>query len=71
MWTDPIVEELHKTREKHAKTFQYDLKAMFDDLKKHEQQSGMTYVSLPIKRHASKRPKASSKSKEFATASNH
>jgi len=34
MWKDPIIEELHKIREEHAKKFNYDLKAIFEDLKK-------------------------------------
>jgi transposase len=33
MWLDPIVEEIHKIREERAKRFNYDLKAMYDDLK--------------------------------------
>ena len=51
MWTDPIVAELHHWREEHAKRFDYDLQAMFDDVKRQEQQSGLTYMALPIKRH--------------------
>jgi hypothetical protein len=66
MWTDPIIKELHTIREEHAKTFHYDLKAIVEDLKKQEHQSGMTYVSLPIKRHTAKHSKASSKKKKLA-----
>ena len=28
MWKDPIVEEIHKIREKHAAKFHYDLRAI-------------------------------------------
>lgn len=66
MWTDPIVEELHKIREEHAKTFNYDLKAIFEDLKKQERQSGVTYVSLPIIRNIPKQPENWVKENELA-----
>jgi hypothetical protein len=29
---DPIVDEVRKAREEYARSFNYDLKAMFDDL---------------------------------------
>ncbi|MDR2704937.1 MAG: hypothetical protein LBC02_04080 [Planctomycetaceae bacterium] len=31
-WSNPIIEELWKIREDHAKQFNYDFDAMFDDL---------------------------------------
>ncbi len=36
MWTDPIVEETRRLREEHAKKFNYDLRAIFEDLKQFE-----------------------------------
>lgn len=33
MYKDEIVEEIHKYREEYAKSFNYDLKAIFDDLR--------------------------------------
>ncbi len=70
MWTDPIIEELHKIRQEHAKAFHYDLKAIVEDLKKQEHQGGMmTYVSLPIKRQTAKHSKAFSKKKTLAAIS--
>lgn len=50
MWKDPIIEEIHKIREEHAKKFDYDLDKIFADLKKQEFKSGKKFVSLPIKR---------------------
>jgi hypothetical protein len=47
MWVDSIVEETRKTREAHAAQFNYDLGAIFEDLKKQEQQSNRKVVSLP------------------------
>lgn len=37
MWTDPIVEELHRWREAHAARFQQDLRAIAEDLRQLEQ----------------------------------
>jgi hypothetical protein len=50
MRTDPIVAELHRLRERHAKDFGYDLRRMFLDLKKQQKSSGRKVVSLPRKR---------------------
>ena len=50
MWKDPIVEEVRKIREEHAALFGYDLKAIFEDLKKTEKMSLRKVVSLPPKR---------------------
>jgi len=50
MWADPIVDELHKIREEHAKKFHNDLQAIFADFKEKEIQSGRQVISLPIKR---------------------
>ena len=50
MRTDPIVAELHRLRERHAKEFGYDLRRMFLDLQKQQKSSGRKVVSLPRKR---------------------
>ncbi len=50
MWKDPIVEEIHKFCEEHAKKFNYNLEAIFKDLKERERKSGRKIISLPIKR---------------------
>ena len=44
MWKDPIVEEVRKIRQQHAKQFNYDLRAIVDDLRKQQEQSGRKYV---------------------------
>ena len=49
MWQDPIVAEVRKARQEHAKKFGYDLKAIYDDLKSTEQLGGRRVVSLPSK----------------------
>jgi len=49
MWNDPMVEEVRRIREEHAARFGYDLKAIYDDLKKREKQSSREIVTLPPK----------------------
>ncbi|NES96961.1 MAG: hypothetical protein F6K32_17335 [Desertifilum sp. SIO1I2] len=58
MWQDEILEEIHCTREKHAKSFNYDLDAMFEDWRNKQAKGGRQVVSLPPKRrtHKSLRP---------------
>jgi len=46
MWQDPIVEEVRKTREAHAQKFNYDLKAIFQDIKKREKESGNNFITF-------------------------
>ena len=47
---DPIVEEVRKVREKHAARFNYDVDAIFEDLKKVEKDRTLTLIHLPPKR---------------------
>ena len=47
---DPIVEEVRQARAEHAKKFDYDLKAIFADIRKQQRESGRDYVSFPAKR---------------------
>jgi hypothetical protein len=50
MWKDEIVEEIHRIREEYAKSFNYDLDAIFADLRKKQTESGREVVSLSRKR---------------------
>jgi hypothetical protein len=52
MYKDPILAEIHKYREEYAKSFNYDLKAIFEDLRKKQIASGRKFVKLPIKRYS-------------------
>jgi len=47
--SDPIVEEIHALRARHAAECNNDLKAMFEDIWQHQQRSGKTYMSLSIR----------------------
>lgn len=44
MWEDPIVEEVHRTREKLAAEFNFDVKAIFADLRKRQASLGARLV---------------------------
>ncbi|WNZ25442.1 hypothetical protein HJG54_23020 [Leptolyngbya sp. NK1-12] len=50
MWQDEILDEIHKIREEHAKSFNYDLDAMFADWQKRQSEGGREVVSLPPRR---------------------
>ena len=43
---DPIVDEVRRIRDAHAAKFNYDLKAIFRDIKEQEKVSGRKYVSF-------------------------
>jgi hypothetical protein len=44
MWEDPIVEEVHRTREKLAAEYDFDVKKMFAALRKREAALGTRLV---------------------------
>ena len=45
MWKDPIVDEIRRIRQAYAARFNYDLQAMYRDLKEQEKNSDRTFVS--------------------------
>ena len=44
-WSDPIVDEVRRARDAYAARFNYDLQAIFRDLKEQEKHSGRQIVS--------------------------
>jgi rubrerythrin len=52
MYRNEILEEIHQYRDKYAQSFQYDLRAIFNDLKRKELAHKDKLVKLPIKRQA-------------------
>jgi hypothetical protein len=44
---DPIIDEIRKVREAHASQFNYDLDAIFRDIKEREKQSRRKFVAFP------------------------
>ena len=59
MWTDPIVEEIRREREAYAAKFNFDLEAIYQDIKRQEQESGHEIMTLPLKRRATESEKLS------------
>ncbi|WP_322704709.1 hypothetical protein [Nostoc sp. DedQUE04] len=54
MYKNEILEEIHKYREEYASSFNYDLNAIFNDLRKKQIAHGRKVVKLPIKRRSNK-----------------
>lgn len=46
MWQDEILEELHRIREEHARSFNYDIRAICEDWRRKQAQSGRQFVTL-------------------------
>jgi hypothetical protein len=53
---DPIVEEVRQVREAYAARFNYDLQAIFQDLKEQEKRSGRKFVSFARKEDGATHP---------------
>jgi hypothetical protein len=49
MWNDEIVEETRQVRDRYAVKFDYDLDAIYSDLKKQQEQDPKKFISLPPK----------------------
>ena len=47
---DPINEEIHKYREEHARKFNFDLRAICEDLRAMQRSSHLKVVRLPPNR---------------------
>lgn len=58
-WEDPIVQGVRKVRDAYAKQFNYDLDAMYRDLKEKERKSGRTVVRCSPKIEEVSHPKGS------------
>ena len=50
MWKDEIIEEVRRVRDEYAAKFNYDLNAIYEDIKKQEKQTERKVVSLPPKK---------------------
>ncbi|MGK7919806.1 MAG: hypothetical protein AB4080_07335 [Trichodesmium sp.] len=49
MWNNEVLAEIYKYREEYAKSFNYNLHAMVEDLEKKQAASGRKIISTPIK----------------------
>ncbi len=56
MYDDPIVDEVRKTREQLAKKFNFDVGAIFKDLRKRQAKLGNRLVHRARKREADRTP---------------
>jgi hypothetical protein len=45
-WSDPIVDEVRRVRDAYAARFNYDLRAIYRDLKEKEKRNGRKIVSF-------------------------
>jgi hypothetical protein len=54
MYKNEILDEIHKYREEYAQSFQYDLRAIFNDLQQKQLAHKDRLVRLPIKRSSNK-----------------
>lgn len=50
MYKNEIVDEIHRYRDEYARSFQYDLRAIFNDLKQKQLVHKDRLIKLPIKR---------------------
>lgn len=50
MYKNEILDEIHKYRDEYAQSFEYDLRAIFNDLKQKQETHKDRLVKLPIKR---------------------
>ena len=48
--TDPIIAEVRAVRDKHAARFDYDIDAIFRDIRAMQETSGREYVQFPARR---------------------
>jgi hypothetical protein len=56
MWEDPIVVEVRKARDEHAAKFGYDLRLIFEDIRRQEKESGRKTVTRPPRAVQQSRP---------------
>ena len=47
---DPIIAEIRAVRDEHVAKFDYDVKAIFEDLRARQEASGRKYVRYPARR---------------------
>ena len=47
---DPIIAELRAVRDRHAARFNYDVRAIFQDIRAMQEMSGREYVRYPVRR---------------------
>ena len=69
MWQDPIVEEVHRIRDEHARKFNYDLHAICEDFRAKQLLSAHKIVSRQPRRPVPPVIQQHAPAKSLATAS--
>ena len=49
-WQDPIVKETRKLRRQYAAKFNFDMDAIFEDIRNRQKKSGKKHVAFPSRR---------------------
>ncbi len=57
MWKDEVVEEVRKIRDEYAAKFNYDIDAIYKDIKRLEAESGREFVTFPPRKPMTSRAK--------------
>jgi hypothetical protein len=55
MWEDDILQEIYRVREEYAKSFDYDLQAICDDLRKQEIEGDREMITAPLRQRRTQR----------------
>ena len=50
MWQDPIIKETRERREQYSAQFKYDADAIFEDIRKRQEESGRKSVAFPSRK---------------------
>ena len=50
MWHDPVVKETRELREQYAAQFKHDADAIFEDIRKRQEESGRKCVAFPARK---------------------
>ncbi len=58
MWQDPVVKKTRELREQYAEKFAHNADAIFEDIRKRQENSGRKCVSFPARKPNLKRDKA-------------
>jgi len=66
MWEDPIVAEVHRIREQLAAKFNFDVKAIFEDMRKRQELLGSRLVSRQRAEHVYGPPSQEARRKRSA-----
>ncbi|MGK7957725.1 MAG: hypothetical protein AB4063_21105 [Crocosphaera sp.] len=48
MWQDEVLEEIYKIREEHAKSFNYNLRKMCEDLRQKQIKTERKVITQPL-----------------------